>query len=274
MFAWLIFVGMSYGVRVGAHIGVDARRQARCAARAARVVGIVAALLCIVYACIVTFGGYQYVRKMHDVGILMQDMPVAAVDPARDPADRLRAAGVPLRCRCCSPLAAGKEAHLLGDEAEDALKLQGVDETRGGRGHDHRRSCSSCCSSFMLLGMPVAVALGLSSLLTILLFAQDSLASLSLKLFETSEHYTLLAIPFFILGGAFMTTGGVAKRMIRFANACIGHLRGGLAMASVMACMLFAAVSGSSPATVVAVGLDRDRGHGRAPAIRSPSPPA
>mgnify|MGYP001044057831 CR=1 FL=1 len=107
---------------------------------------------------------------------------------------------------------------------------------------------------FMLLGMPVAVALGLSSLITILLFAQDSLASLSLKLFETSEHYTLLAIPFFILGGAFMTTGGVAKRMIRFANACIGHLRGGLAMASVMACMLFAAVSGSSPATVVAVG--------------------
>ncbi|HSC01208.1 MAG TPA: TRAP transporter large permease, partial [Burkholderiaceae bacterium] len=75
-----------------------------------------------------------------------------------------------------------------------------------------------------------------------------------LKLFETSEHYTLLSIPFFILGGTFMTTGGVAKRMIRFANACIGHLRGGLAMASVMACMLFAAVSGSSPATVVAVG--------------------
>ena len=107
---------------------------------------------------------------------------------------------------------------------------------------------------FMSLGMPVAVALGLSSLLTILLFASDSLASLSLKLFETSEHYTLLAIPFFILGGAFMTTGGVAKRMIRFANACIGHLRGGLAMASVLACMLFAAVSGSSPATVVAVG--------------------
>jgi C4-dicarboxylate transporter DctM subunit len=107
---------------------------------------------------------------------------------------------------------------------------------------------------FMLLGMPVAVALGLSSLLTILFFAQDSLASLSLKLFETSEHYTLLAIPFFILSGAFMTTGGVAKRMIRFANACIGHLRGGLAMASVLACMLFAAVSGSSPATVVAVG--------------------
>ncbi len=106
----------------------------------------------------------------------------------------------------------------------------------------------------MFLGMPVAIALGLSSLLTILFFGRDSLASLSLKLYETSEHFTLLAIPFFILGGAFMTTGGVARRMIRFAIACVGHLRGGLAMASVLACMLFAAVSGSSPATVVAVG--------------------
>jgi C4-dicarboxylate transporter DctM subunit len=107
---------------------------------------------------------------------------------------------------------------------------------------------------FMFMGMPIAVALGFSSVLTIMLVGRDSLASLSLKLFETSEQFTLLAIPFFILAGAFMTTGGVAKRMIRFANACIGHLTGGLAMASVLACMLFAAVSGSSPATVVAVG--------------------
>ncbi len=107
---------------------------------------------------------------------------------------------------------------------------------------------------FMFMGMPVAVALGLSSLLTILVFGHDSLASLALKLYETSEHFTLLAIPFFILGGVFMTTGGVAKRMIRFAVACVGHFHGGLAMASVLACMLFAAVSGSSPATVVAVG--------------------
>ncbi|WP_298015979.1 TRAP transporter large permease [uncultured Castellaniella sp.] len=107
---------------------------------------------------------------------------------------------------------------------------------------------------FMFMGLPVAVALGLSSLLTIMAFGTDSLASLSLKLYETSEHFTLMAIPFFILAGAFMTTGGVAKRMIRFAIASVGHLHGGLAIASVMACVLFAAVSGSSPATVVAVG--------------------
>jgi C4-dicarboxylate transporter DctM subunit len=107
----------------------------------------------------------------------------------------------------------------------------------------------------MIIGMPIAVALGLSSVTTILLFSNDSLASISLKLFEaTSEHYTLLAIPFFILSSAFLSTGGVAKRLINFAVDTVGHIKGGLAMASVMACMLFAAVSGSSPATVAAIG--------------------
>ena len=106
----------------------------------------------------------------------------------------------------------------------------------------------------LLIGAPIAIALGLSSVATILLFSHDSLASLALKLFETMQHYTLLAIPFFILSSTFLSTGGVARRIIRFALACVGHLRGGLAMASVLACMLFAAVSGSSPATVVAIG--------------------
>ena len=107
----------------------------------------------------------------------------------------------------------------------------------------------------MFIGMPIAIALGLSSVATILMFSNDSLASVSLKLFEaTSEHYTLLAIPFFVLSSAFLSTGGVAKRLINFAVDTVGHIKGGLAMASVMACMLFAAVSGSSPATVAAIG--------------------
>ena len=106
----------------------------------------------------------------------------------------------------------------------------------------------------LLIGTPIAFALGLSSVLTILVFSDDSLASVALKLFETMQHFTLMAIPFFILASAFMTTGGVARRLIRFAIAAVGHRRGGLAMASVLACMLFAAVSGSSPATVVAIG--------------------
>lgn len=107
----------------------------------------------------------------------------------------------------------------------------------------------------MFIGMPIAVALGFSSVVTILFFSHDSLASVALKMFEaTSEHYTLLAIPFFILSSAFLSTGGVARRIIDFAMDSVGHIRGGLAMASVLACMLFAAVSGSSPATVAAIG--------------------
>ncbi|GAB4404048.1 MAG: C4-dicarboxylate TRAP transporter large permease protein DctM [Rhodoferax sp.] len=106
----------------------------------------------------------------------------------------------------------------------------------------------------MAMGMPIAISLGFSSLVTILFFSQDSLASMSIKLFETSEHYTLMSIPFFVLAGALMSTGGVARRMVTFAIAAVGHLRGGLAIASILACMLFAAVSGSSPATVVAIG--------------------
>ncbi|MCB1735024.1 MAG: TRAP transporter large permease subunit [Gammaproteobacteria bacterium] len=107
----------------------------------------------------------------------------------------------------------------------------------------------------MLLGIPVAISLGLASVTTILWFSNDSVASIALKLFESlSEHYTLLAIPFFILSSSFLSTGGVARRLIAFAIDAVGHIRGGLAMASVLACMLFAAVSGSSPATVAAVG--------------------
>jgi C4-dicarboxylate transporter DctM subunit len=108
--------------------------------------------------------------------------------------------------------------------------------------------------TFFAVGLPIAMSLGLASILTVLLFENDSLASLALKFFQTMEHFTLLAIPFFILAGNFLTTGGVAKRMINFAISAVGHLPGGLAIASVLACMLFAAVSGSSPATVVAIG--------------------
>ncbi|MDP2570970.1 TRAP transporter large permease [Vibrio penaeicida] len=108
---------------------------------------------------------------------------------------------------------------------------------------------------FMLIGVPIAVSLGLASVLFLLLHSDASLASVAQTLFNAfAGHYTLLAIPFFILASSFMSTGGVARRIIRFAIAMVGWFRGGLAMASVVACMMFAALSGSSPATVVAIG--------------------
>lgn len=108
---------------------------------------------------------------------------------------------------------------------------------------------------FLLLGVPIAMSLGLSSIIFLLVFSESSLASIGQSLFSAfADHYTLLAIPFFILASTFMSTGGVARRVIRFAIAVVGHLKGGLAIAGVFACMLFAALSGSSPATVVAIG--------------------
>ena len=122
LFAWLIFIGMSYGVRVGAHIGVDIVVKS-LGPRAARVVGSLAAALCIVYALIVTWGGYQYVTKMHDVGILMQDMPVQQwiprlVIPLGFALLAFRFAQVLWR------LVTGREAHMLVDEEKDALAMQ------------------------------------------------------------------------------------------------------------------------------------------------------
>ncbi|MGB1388362.1 MAG: TRAP transporter large permease [Paracoccaceae bacterium] len=109
--------------------------------------------------------------------------------------------------------------------------------------------------AFLVIGVPIAVSLGLSSILFLLWYSDSSLASVAQTLFAAFEgHFTLLAIPFFILASSFMTTGGVARRIIRFSIACVGHFPGGLAIAGVFACMLFAALSGSSPATVVAIG--------------------
>ena len=109
--------------------------------------------------------------------------------------------------------------------------------------------------TLLLIGVPIAVALGFSSTLFLLVLSESSLASIAQTLYNAmAGHYTLLAIPFFVLASTFMSTGGVASRIIRFSIACVGHMRGGLAIAGVFACMLFAALSGSSPATVVAIG--------------------
>ncbi len=106
----------------------------------------------------------------------------------------------------------------------------------------------------MLTGMPISIALGLTVLTFLFTMTQVPIESVAMKLFTGIEKFEIMAVPFFILAGNFLTHGGVAKRMINFATAMVGHWRGGLAIAGVLACALFAAVSGSSPATVVAIG--------------------
>lgn len=106
----------------------------------------------------------------------------------------------------------------------------------------------------MITGMPISISLGLTVLSFLFFFTNVPIESVALKLFTGIEKFEIMAVPFFILAGNFLTHGGVAKRMIAFATAMVGHLPGGLGLSAVVACSLFAAVSGSSPATVVAIG--------------------
>ena len=108
--------------------------------------------------------------------------------------------------------------------------------------------------ALMLTGMPISISLGLTVLTFLFAFTDVPIQAVALKLFTGIEKFEIMAIPFFILAGNFLTHGGVARRMINFATSMVGHWHGGLGMAGVLACALFAAVSGSSPATVVAIG--------------------
>ncbi len=108
--------------------------------------------------------------------------------------------------------------------------------------------------ALLLTGTPVSIALGLTVLTVLFTVTDVPLDAVALKLFTGMEKFEIMAVPFFILAGAFLTHGGVAKRMIRFASAMTGHWPGGLGIAAVLACAIFAAVSGSSPATVIAIG--------------------
>jgi C4-dicarboxylate transporter DctM subunit len=108
--------------------------------------------------------------------------------------------------------------------------------------------------ALMLTGMPISISLGLTVLSFLFFMTQVPIESVALKLFTGIEKFEIMAIPFFILAGNFLTHGGVARRMIKFATSMVGHWYGGLGLGGVLACALFAAVSGSSPATVVAIG--------------------
>ena len=106
----------------------------------------------------------------------------------------------------------------------------------------------------MLFGTPISIALGLTVLTFVFTMTHVPIESIALKLFTGIERFEIMAIPFFILAGNFLTHGGVARRMINFAASMVGHWHGGLALAGIVACAMFALVCGSSVATVVAIG--------------------
>jgi len=107
---------------------------------------------------------------------------------------------------------------------------------------------------FILLNVPVAVSLGLASVITLVTAKTVPTMVVAQKMFTATDSFPLMAIPFFMIAGALMERGGISRRLIRFANSLIGFLPGGLALVTVLASMFFAAISGSSPATVAAIG--------------------
>jgi len=108
--------------------------------------------------------------------------------------------------------------------------------------------------ALMLTGMPISISLGLTVLTFLFTMTDVPIESVGLKLFSGLDNFGIMAIPFFILAGTFLTRGGVARRMITFTTSVVGHFNGGLGLAGVAACAMFAAISGSSVATVVAIG--------------------
>ena len=106
----------------------------------------------------------------------------------------------------------------------------------------------------MLVGVPVAVALGASTLVSAFLFTNNDLMGISSYIFDGLNKYTLMAIPMFVLAGSLLSRGSAATRIINFAKSLVGHLPGGLPIAAILASIIFAAISGSSPATVAAIG--------------------
>lgn len=107
---------------------------------------------------------------------------------------------------------------------------------------------------FLALGVPIALSLGIASTLGLLFFTQVPMMTVSQKLFTNLESFPLMAVPFFVLAGNIFNSGGVAQKLINLTNAWVGHVHGGLAIAGVLGCAMFAAISGSSPATVIAIG--------------------
>ncbi|MDR1518522.1 MAG: TRAP transporter large permease [Planctomycetota bacterium] len=105
----------------------------------------------------------------------------------------------------------------------------------------------------LVFGVPIAMSLGVSAM-TCMYLMDIPLAAAAQRIFTALDAYSIMAIPFFVLAGNFMTSGGISRRLVEFVNSIVGRVRGGMAYATVLACAFFAALSGSAPATVIAIG--------------------
>jgi C4-dicarboxylate transporter DctM subunit len=288
MFVWVAKFGADYGLRTGIHVGVDVFVNMLAPASRKRV--ILFGLLCgaLFTATVAIFGG-AFVWKVYHTGIRSNDLEVRmwivfSAIPLGSGLMCFRFLQVAWWFFWTGALPEHDASHVEGVE-EDNLHPAPVEHASR---HGESRAfgliiiliplliVAVCFAheagfialpqglralilfalllSLMFTGMPVSIALGLTVLTFMFTLTEVPTESVALKLFTGLESFEIMAIPFFILAGTFLTHGGVARRMIAFATSMVGHWYGGLGLAGVLACALFAAVSGSSPATVVAIG--------------------
>lgn len=107
----------------------------------------------------------------------------------------------------------------------------------------------------MFLGTPIAFSMSFASIVTNLTHGASSLMLTAQQCYDSTSNLSLLAVPFFMLAGSIMNMGGISRRLINFCRLFVGRIRGGLAIVAVLAAMIFAAISGSGPATVAALGV-------------------
>jgi C4-dicarboxylate transporter, DctM subunit len=289
MFIWMAKFGAAYGVRTGIHVGVDVLVNMLPKHSRKRVITF--ALLCgALFTFIVAAFGASFVVQMFQTGQQSNDLEapmwiVYLAIPLGSGLMCFRFLQVGWTFHWTGELPHHDPGQVAGVEHTDALHPAEIAQ-------DHARQsyaplgwiiillpiliAAICFSqaahvvvlpqffrviivfalllSLMVTGMPVSIALGLTVLTFMFTLTDVRTESVALKLFTGIENFEIMAIPFFILAGNFLTHGGVARRMIHFATSMVGHWYGGLALAAVVACALFAAISGSSPATVVAIG--------------------
>jgi C4-dicarboxylate transporter DctM subunit len=289
MFIWMAKFGAAYGVRTGIHVGVDVLVNVLPASSRRRVITF--SLLCgALFTAIVAGFGASFVNQMWHTGQQSNDLEapmwiVYLTIPLGSGLMCFRFLQVAWSFYWTGQLPHQDAGHVDGVDV-DALHPADVSPRAAARENGSPLGwilivlpllivavCFAHASglivlphglrvvtvfalliALMLTGMPISIALGLTVLSFMFTLTDVRTESVALKLFTGIENFEIMAIPFFILAGNFLTHGGVARRMIAFATAMVGHWYGGLALASVLACALFAAISGSSPATVVAIG--------------------
>ncbi len=290
MFIWMAKFGAAYGVRTGIHVGVDV--LVNLLPPKSRKQVILFALLCGAFftATIATFG-LTFVGEMFKTGQHSNDLEwpmwfIYSAIPLGSGLMCFRFLQVSWWYYWTGNLPHHSEAKVEGIEATDALHpstdLHGTVSSRWSNPFALALILSPililaiCFAAktgviempqsiraimifilliaFMATGMPVSIALGLTVLTFLFVLSDVPIESVSMKLFTGLDNFPIMAIPFFILAGNFLTHGGVARRMINFAVSLIGHWHGGLGLAGIVACAMFALVCGSSVATVAAIG--------------------